>query len=155
MKRIVLASWLGLSACGEEASGPAVPEPLNPVPSADAGHDTIDYSSSTDPRLTTLPLSLKNKVLACEAGKHFYDLGSQTCTALPPASFRCIVDEALKAIIDPSTIKPLEDYLTTKALGQILYSCTDDDKSVSLHFYKFEDGVVQYRKLNIAKKARN
>ncbi|MBC7530406.1 MAG: hypothetical protein H7318_02445 [Oligoflexus sp.] len=155
MKRLFLASCLGLFACGEEGGGPAVPEALTPVPSADAGKGTTDYSSSNDPRLTSLPPSLKNKVLACEASNHFYDLGSQTCTVLAPAIFTCAIDDALKAIVDPSTIKPLEEYLATKALGQTLYSCTSDDKNVSLHFYKFENGVVQYRKLNIAKKFVN
>jgi hypothetical protein len=152
MKRTLLLFCLGLVACGQEGDGPAVPEAPT-LPSADAASDNdTEYSSSSDPRLTTLPASLKSKILSCEAKSYFYDLGTQTCTTLAPAPFECVIDDALKAIIDPTTVKPLEDYLISKAAGQTLYSCTADSKNISLHFYKFENGVVQYRKLNVAKR---
>jgi hypothetical protein len=155
MKHILLAFSLSLVACGQEGDGPAIPDAQN-LPSSDARPSVedkgIDYSSTNDPRLTTLPASLKNKVLSCEASSHFYDLGAQACTTMAMAPFECVVDDALKAIIDPTTVKPLEEYLLSKAAGQTLYSCTADDKNISLHFYKFADGVVQYRKLNVAKR---
>lgn len=156
MKRIILASCLGLVACGQEGDGPLVPEPLTQSPSGDAEGAQMpagsDDSSSRDPRLTTLPAALKAKLLSCEAEHHFYDLGSQTCTTLEPAPFPCVIDDALKALLDPSTLQPLDDYLATKARGQTLYSCTVDEQNLSLHFYKFENGIIQYRKLNIAKR---
>ncbi|RYZ60189.1 MAG: hypothetical protein EOP07_01535 [Proteobacteria bacterium] len=155
MKRTLLALCLGLVACGQDGDGPAIPEAQS-APSGDAAPDVeengTDYSSNNDPRLTTLPVSLKNKVLSCEAKSHFYDLGAQACTSISPAPFDCVIGDAMKAIIDPTTVKPLEDYLVSKAAGQTLYSCTADEKNISLHFYKFENGVVQYRKLNVAKR---
>ncbi len=158
MTRLLFFICLCLYACGQE-DGPGIPEPLTPLsekPGAAAGKainpETGADAGAADPRLTSLPDFLRIQVLACEAGSHFYDLGSQTCTTTAPAPFPCTIDQALRDRLDPSTQDPLNDYLTNKAIDLVLYSCTVDEKNISLHFFKFEAGVVQYRKLNVAKK---
>jgi len=160
MIRVCFIITLGLSlfGCGQEDAGPTIPEALaakTESPSADAGKPNGSEAApptATDARLAILPEFLKEQVTGCERNQHFYDLGSQTCTDALLATFPCTVDQALRDMLDPTTLTPLDTYLATKAADLTLYSCTVDSINISLHFYKFVDGVVQYRKLNVAKK---
>lgn len=150
MRRLAIIFIAMLYACGQE--GPAVPEAGDGSQGSGDSNSAGSIYQSKDPRLTALPSVLQQAVESCEASAHFYDLGAQKCTDIAPAPFTCAITDQLKALLDPTTIDPLDDYMKTKAADLTLYACTQDSTNISLHFYKFEDGVVKYRKLNIARR---
>ncbi|MBC7659969.1 MAG: hypothetical protein H7249_09700 [Chitinophagaceae bacterium] len=152
MRLVLIVAFLALSISCGSGNGPKIPDAQTAGAPSSGNSAPTTYDSTSDARLTTLPPSLRRQLLACEATTHFYDLGAQKCTDEAPAPFVCIINDDLRALLDPSTLSPLADYLINKAADLTLYSCTVDPVNVSLHFFKFEAGVVQYRKLNVAKK---
>lgn len=166
---IGFSAALLVTACGPKGSGPSIPSSLPLSEATPPGTDdstnngtsdanpVLDTSSPLDAtvahRLLALPTSVQDKVKACEAAGTFYDLGDQLCTTLAPAAFPCIINDEFKTRLDPTTIAPLDEYLATKAVGHRLYGCTEEGANITLHFYKYENDVVNYKKLNIAKKA--
>ncbi|MES2746511.1 MAG: hypothetical protein V4655_13850 [Bdellovibrionota bacterium] len=160
---------LGLSvlllACGPSNKAPTVPTsaavtvgsgnatPESASPTAVAPVTTEPYNATVAHRLTALPAQVRDQVKLCEDGGHFYNLGDQACTALAPADVICSINDEFKAKLDPTTVAPLDEYLASKASNHRLYACTEDAVNYTLHFYLFESNTVNYKKLNIAKKA--
>ena len=158
------AGFLAL-ACGPNKPAPSVPSVASAalpaegdaVGTAPAAQPPLDTSSPFDAtvahRLQALPNNIQDQVKSCEAQGRFFNLGTQLCTDIGIAALACSINEDLKARLDPSTLAPLDEYLSTKAVAHRLYACTEEGANLTMHFYKFENGVVNYKKLNIAKKA--
>ncbi|RZA17684.1 MAG: hypothetical protein EOP10_22270 [Proteobacteria bacterium] len=132
--------------------GNAAPETETTPPAEEAPITTEPFNATVAHRLSALPAQVRDQVKLCEDGGHFYNLGDQACTALVPATVVCSINDEFKAKLDPTTVAPLDEYLATKAVKHRLYGCTEDAVNFTLHFYLFEAGTVNYKKLNIAKK---
>ncbi|MES2746510.1 MAG: hypothetical protein V4655_13845 [Bdellovibrionota bacterium] len=149
---------LSLSACGPDSSAPNIPEPLN---AAGIGADDLESSvadanmSPTDSlsqtRLAALPAHVLLKVETCEKEGRFYSLGESSCTRSKPADFPCRIDDEFKKRIDAETIETLDDYIVKKARNLQLYACTENDDTITLHFYRYGNDVITYRTLQIPK----
>lgn len=145
--------------CGPKGNAPSVPgtEDSQPAVSETPAQPMLNTSSPYDAtvahRLEALPSSLRDKVLACETAGTFFNLGDQACTEFKLVAYACVINEEFRTRLDPSTLSPLDDYLMTKAHAHRLYACTEEGANITLHFYNLTDGVVNYKKLNIARKA--
>ncbi|RZA17683.1 MAG: hypothetical protein EOP10_22265 [Proteobacteria bacterium] len=146
---------LGLSACGPDSSAPGIPEPISETSGdlqssvADPNMSPTDSLSQT--RLAALPANVLEKVQICEKEGRFYSLGERNCTKSKPADFPCRIDEDFKKRIDEGTIEILDEYIEKKARNLQLYACTENDDTITLHFYRYGNDVITYRTLQIPK----
>ncbi|RYZ66997.1 MAG: hypothetical protein EOP09_11760 [Proteobacteria bacterium] len=145
---------LSLSACGPDMSAPNVPEPLNATGDLESSATDPNMSptdSYSQTRLSALPSSVLEKVQNCEKEGRFYSLGEGNCTRNKPADFPCRIDDDFKKRIDAGTIESLDEYIEKKARNLQLYACTENDDTITLHFYRYGNEVITYRTLQIPK----
>lgn len=161
----ILTVWLGVfvvSGCGA-GDGPDVPEAAGDLYGGNQGtgdlesgdtSDSEDLSptdSLGDTRLASLPPDLSSKVEECEDKGRFFNIGKTLCTEQKPTDYPCRIDQDFRQRLDISTLGPLEDYLKAKGNNQQLYACTENEESITLHFFNYKKGRITYKELTIAR----